>query len=61
VGDVLNAERGAQAAIERVGTRAIILRKKSRRLDDIFDPLTTIPNLSAVLMGLCLQRGIPQP
>ncbi|MGZ3798028.1 MAG: hypothetical protein ACXVB1_16775, partial [Pseudobdellovibrionaceae bacterium] len=60
-GDVVNAERGAQAAIEKVGTRAIILRKKSRRLDDFSDLLITIPNLSAVLMGLCLQRGTRQP
>jgi len=61
VGDVVNVETGAQAAIEKVGTRAIILRKKSRRLDDFFDLLITIPNLSAVLMELCLQPGTRQP
>ena len=60
-GDVRSAERGEQAAIEKVGTRAIVLHKKSRRLNDISDLLITIPHLSAVLIGLCLQRGTQQP
>ena len=44
VEDVLSAEIGAHAAIEKVGTSAIILRRKSRRPDDFSDLLTTISN-----------------
>src|SRR5659263_52822 len=46
-GDFINAERGTQAAIEKVGTRTIILRRKSRRLGDFSDLLVTIPNLTS--------------
>jgi len=46
-----------QETIEMAGMRAIILHRKSRRLEDVSDPLITVPDLSATLVGLCLKQG----
>jgi len=46
------AETGAQTEIEMVGTMTIILRRKSRRLDDSSELLITILSVS----GLTLAR-----